>query len=250
MPVLGLGLHVLVALFFAIHALRSGRELYWLVILFMFPLLGSVVYFAVVFLPDARLQRGLRRAGAVIDRAVQPGRAVREARAAVELTPTAANQVRLARQLLEGGGAAQIAEAVALYDACLQGPFAADAEIGLGAARARLAHGQTHEAIALLASVRAAQPGFRPEQVGLVLAEAYTQAGRDAEAGDEYQFLVSRFGSIEARAGLALWALQNGRRDLVERELAELTLVRRHMNRHTKSQYQGLFQRLDAAAGK
>jgi hypothetical protein len=235
MPVLGLGLHVLVAMFFARHALRSGRAPYWLVILFMVPLLGSVVYFAVVFLPDARLQ---------------PGRAGREARAALALTPTAANQVQLARLLLEGGGAAQIAEAVALYDICLQGPFAADAEIGLGAARARLAHGQPREAIGLLATVRAAQPGFHPEQVGLALADAYMQAGRHVEAGDEYQFLVSRFASVEARAGLALWALQNGRRDLAERELAQLTLARRHMNRHTLSQYQGLFQRLDAAVGK
>ena len=60
MPFLGLGLHVIVAVFFAIHAVRTGRELYWLIILFMFPLLGSIVYFAVVVLPDTRLRSGAR----------------------------------------------------------------------------------------------------------------------------------------------------------------------------------------------
>ena len=52
MPIFGIGLHILIAIFFAIHAIRTGRELYWLVILFMFPLLGSIVYFAAVFLPS------------------------------------------------------------------------------------------------------------------------------------------------------------------------------------------------------
>ena len=52
MPFLGLGLHILVALFFAVHAVRTGRQMYWLLILFSFPLLGSLVYFAAVFLPQ------------------------------------------------------------------------------------------------------------------------------------------------------------------------------------------------------
>lgn len=247
MPILGLGLHVIVAIFFAIHAVKTGRELYWLIILFMFPLLGSVVYFAVVFLPDARLQRGVRQAGRVIDRAVQPGRPLREARAAFELTPTAANRVQLAKILLDSGEAEHTAEAVSHYDACLEGPFAGDAELQLGAARARLANRQPGEAIGILVTLRAAQPGFRQEQLGLTLAEAYVAAGRNAEAGVEYEALADRFGSVEARAGLALWALQNGRNDLAERELKEVDLVRRHMNKHARGQYQALFRRLDAA---
>ena len=247
MPFLGLGLHIIVAIFFAIHAVRSGRELYWLLILFMFPLLGSVVYFAVVFLPDARLRSGVRRAGAVIDRVVQPGRPVRDARAAFELAPTAANRVQLANALLATQEAEQIAEAVSHFDACLAGPFAGDGEIGLGAARAKLANGQPAQAIGILVTLRAAQPGFRPEQVALTLAAAYEGAGRRAEAGVEYEALVDRFGSVEARAGLALWALANGRADLAAREMAELDLVRRHMNKHTKNQYQSLFRQLDAA---
>lgn len=43
MPFVGLGLHFLVAIYFAVHALRSGQGLYWLFILFSFPILGSVV---------------------------------------------------------------------------------------------------------------------------------------------------------------------------------------------------------------
>lgn len=43
MPIVGL--HIILALFFAIHAVRNGQPLFWLIILFSFPFLGSVVYF-------------------------------------------------------------------------------------------------------------------------------------------------------------------------------------------------------------
>ena len=69
MPV-ALGLHVLVALFFAVHAIRNGQQIYWLLILFSFPLLGSVVYFFAIYLPNSRLQSGARKVVATAARAM------------------------------------------------------------------------------------------------------------------------------------------------------------------------------------
>ncbi len=103
MPIFGLGLHILIAIFFAIHAIRTGREMYWLLILFMFPLLGSIVYFAAVFLPRSRLQHGARRAGAAIRKSLDPGRELRDAQEAFDLAPAAHNQMRLAAALLDAG---------------------------------------------------------------------------------------------------------------------------------------------------
>ncbi len=37
MPFLGIGFHVIVALFFAVHVVRSNQNMYWLFILFVFP---------------------------------------------------------------------------------------------------------------------------------------------------------------------------------------------------------------------
>ncbi len=245
MPIFGLGLHILIAIFFAIHAIRTGREMYWLLILFMFPLLGSIVYFAAVFLPQSRLQHGARKAGAAIQKSLDPGRELRDAQDAFDLTPTAHNQMRLAAALLDAG---KIAQAVELYDACLRGPFAGDAEIGVGAARAKLANKEPQAAIGVLVALRARQPNFRSEQIGLLLASAYEAAGRQEEAGAEYEAMTQRFGSIEARAGLALWAIAQGQRALAERELKELDHARKHMNKFTRGLHQHLFKRLDAAS--
>jgi hypothetical protein len=243
MPIFGIGLHILIAIFFAIHAIRTGRELYWLLILFIFPLLGSIVYFAAVFLPQSRLQHGARKAGAAIQKRLDPGRELRDAQNSFDLTPTAHNQMRLAAALLDAG---KIEEAVELYDVCLRGPFAADAEIGVGAARAKLANKEPQAAIGLLVTLRARQPNFRPEQIGMLLASAYAAAGRHDEAGAEYEAMTRRFGSIEARAGLALWAIAQGQRALAERELTELDHARKHMSKYTRGLHQDLFKRLDA----
>jgi hypothetical protein len=247
MPFLGVGLHVLVAIFFAIHAVRTGRELYWLFILFMFPLLGSVVYFAVVFLPDTRLQQGARKAGAVLQKTIDPGRDLRAARQAFDLTPTAHNQMVLAAALLDAG---KVTEAVAQYDACLQGPFAHDAEINFGAARAHLAYGQPRTAIGLLEPLQARHPHFRVEQSGLLLARAYAAAGMHDQAGALFDAMAQRFGSLEARAELFIWAVAQGRYDLARRAGEELAHARKHMAKHVRALHADLFQRIDAASAQ
>lgn len=245
MPIFGLGLHVIVALFFAIHAVRTGREMYWLLILFMFPLFGSIVYFAVVFLPSTRLEHGARKAGNALQKTLDPGRALREAQRAFDLTPTAHHQMTLAVALLAAGRTAQ---AVEQYEACLRGPFANDAEIVLGAARAHLANGTPQPAIALLTTLRERQPNFRPEQTGLLLAQASAGAGLHAQARELYEATVQRFGSIEARTELACWAVEHGDAALAQRELDELAHARRHMTRQTRALHAALFKRADAAA--
>ncbi|MCA1248674.1 hypothetical protein [Massilia sp. MS-15] len=205
--------------------------MFWLLILFSFPLLGSLVYFG-----QARL------AGQALQKKRDPDREVREARAAFNLTPTAHNQMRLAAALLDSGQTAQ-------YDACLQGPFAGDAGVILGAARAKVAHGQPAEAIRLLAPLQQRQPGYRPEQVGLVLGRAHAASGQQEQAGAQFMSVAERFGSIEARVELALWALANRDEAVAQRELKEIEHARRHMTQYTLDTHRDLFRRLDAAAG-
>ena len=244
MPFLGLGLHFLIALFFAIHALRNRRQMYWLLILFAFPLLGSLAYFIVEYLPASRLERHGRTAGRAIQKSLDPGRDVREARRVFDLTPTAHNQMRLAAALLEAG---ESEEAVQHYDACLNGPFAGDPEVILGAARAHAAHGQPAAALALLAPLRSKHPDFRADEVGVELGRAYAANGQQDEAGAEFEAVVERFGSIEARVELALWALANGQEAVAQRELKEVGHARTHMEKHARELNRDLFRRLDAA---
>ncbi len=244
MPILGLGIHFLIAIFFAVHAMRNRREMYWLVILFSFPVLGSVVYFFAIYLPHSRLEQGLRQVGKSAMKTLDPGRDVREAQARFELTPTAQNQVALANAHLAAG---QHAEAVAQFDACLQGPFANDLEICLAAARARLAHGQAAGALTLLQKIRAQNAEFRAEQVGLAMAQALAADGQREAAGREFADVAARSDSIEARVEYAIWLVQNGQPETANRVRADLEKTRGHLPPNARELNQPLFRRLDAA---
>lgn len=244
MPFIGIGLHLLVAVFFAVHAVRTGRDMYWLLILFMFPLLGSIVYFFAVYLPSTRLQYTVQKTVSAAARSLDPGRDLREAQDAYKLTPTAQNQMRLAAALLAAGATAEAAEH---YEACLQGPFATDAEIRFGAANARLQSGHSVAAINLLEAIRTENPDFRTEQVSLLLAQAYGQAGRTQEAKAEFSSAMSRFGSFEVRAEYAIWALSVGDYSSAKALYQEISQTMKHWPKHARSQNRPIVSRLEAA---
>jgi hypothetical protein len=244
MPLFGLGLHVLIALIFAVHAVRTGRPIYWLFILFSFPLLGSLVYFLIEYLPGTRLQRNVGLATRSAVRSLDPGRELRQARRAFDLSATVQNRMRLANALLAAGDAPG---AVQHFDACLQGPFASDPEIRLSAARARLQNRQPLPALELLIGLRQGSPEFRPEQVSLQMAQALADAGRHEEARKEFEAALARFDSVEVRANYAIWAARSGDLATARRMREELAKTEQYWDRHTRSFHQDLFRSVDAA---
>ncbi|WP_432383458.1 tetratricopeptide repeat protein [Duganella sp. P38] len=244
MEIFGIGIHVLVAIFFAIHAIRNNQPLYWVVILFLFPGLGSIVYFFAIYLPNSKIQHGARKAVNVAAKTFDPGRDLREARDAYEFTPTAQNQMRLASALLTAGNAE---EAAATYEACLQGPFAGDLEIRFGAAQATLACGRAAAAVTHLQTIRGKDDKFRPEQVSLLLAQALAAAGRQDEARAEFDYALSRHNSFTVQAEYAIWAAGVGDADKANQLYAELQRTMERWARHTRELNQDLVRRLNAA---
>ena len=244
MPFVGVGLHLLVALFFAVHVVRSGQPIFWLFVLFSFPLLGSIVYFVAIWLPNSRLQHGARKVVSVAAKSLDPTRELREARAAFDYTPTAQNQMRLAAALLAEG---QAAEAARHYEACLQGPFAADPEIRFAAARALLAAGRASDSIVHLDTIRGVDAHFRVEQLGLLRAEALAAAGCGDAARVEYESMVARFGSFTSFAEYAIWAATSGDAALAARLRVDADRAMQRWDRHTRELNRPLIRRLDAA---
>lgn len=244
MPFVGLGLHLFVALYFAIHAVRSGQNMYWLLILFSFPLLGSIVYFFAIYLPNSRLQYGARKAVTSAARALDPTRELREARAAFDYTPTAQNRMRFAAALLEAG---QTEEAATQYEACLIGPFEGDLDIRLGAARSNFECKKYPQVIEHLDFMRKRDPEFRAEQVSLLRAQSLSESGRGAEAKAEFESALARFGSFDTKAEYLIWALAANDPEAAERLKDEIQHTTKHWNRHTKELNRSTLRRLDAA---
>ena len=200
MQLLGIGLHIIAAVFFAIHAVRTRQELYWLPILFLFPLLGSLVYGIAIWLPEVRQHRGVRKVGGKVRQLFDPTRELREATHSVELAPTVGNQLRLADALLDADRAG---EAVPHYQRALQGLYAGDADIQSRLAKALLETGRADEARSLLDRLIAANPDFQSPTAHLTYARAVAALGERDRAHEEFGVLVDYYPGFEARARYA-----------------------------------------------
>jgi hypothetical protein len=197
MPYLGLGLHVAIALFFAAHALRNGQDRYWLMILFAFPGLGSLVYALMVFLPALRHTRQGRQVVHGVRRALDPTRELRLAQDAFEEAATTDNRLRLADALLEAGRAS---EAATQYQSCLRGIHNDDPDIQVRLARALLESGHASAARELLDGLIARRPDFRSQDGHVTYARAVAAEGHRAKAREEFEALLEYANGFDAHA--------------------------------------------------
>jgi len=198
MPVLGL--HVVIALCFAVHAVRSGQDRYWLFVLFAFPLLGSVVYGVAIWLPEWRHSHTGRQVVRGVQRRLDPTRELRAAQDAFETAATVDHRVRLADALIEAGRAD---EALTHYEATLRGVYADDAELHVRVARAELEAGQPQAARQRLDDLIARKPDFRSPAGHLLYARALAAEGNRPKAREEFDALVGYFSGFEAQAHYA-----------------------------------------------
>jgi len=199
MPV-GIGLHVLIAIFFAVHVIRTGQDRFWLWILFGFPLLGSVVYGIAIWLPTVRHSRQGRQVVSGVQRLLDPSKELRAAQEALEISATPNARLRLADALRNAGRAS---EAVVQYHAVLTGIYANDPQIRVHLAAALLDAGKPADARAELERLIAEQPNFKSPEGHLVYARSVAATGDRPKAREEFETLVGYYAGLEARARYA-----------------------------------------------
>jgi hypothetical protein len=243
----GIGLHVIIAICFAVHAVRSRQGLYWLFILFVFPMLGSVVYLFAVYLPSLRQSRGARAATQAITQFVDPNRALREARAEFDRSPTVQHRMRLGEALLEAGNAS---EALEHYQAAANGPFANDPVLLLGLGRAQFAMGNYTAADATLSNLFAANPQAR-NQGGPALLYARTHAALgEPDARAAFEQALTCASDVAPRCLFADWLAAQP--DAADRRRAddlytEIVHDAKHWPRHAREHNREWLQRAQAA---
>lgn len=230
MPVLA-GVHLAIALFFATHVVRTGRDKYWLFILFAFPALGSLLYFLTEYLGDLRRSRGGRRAMRALQGVVNPQRELREAQQEFDRTPTAYNEARLARAWLAQGDAVK---AVEIYRRVVSGPYASDASFLKGLAIAQMEARRGADAVATLETLFAAHPEQRTGDVALMYAEALAAADRP-QAAQAFESVIAADGSLEARCKYAQFLLAHGQQQAARRAFQQVMDDARRGNRHSRA---------------
>jgi hypothetical protein len=191
----------------AVHVVRTGRHQVWIYLVVFVPVVGMAAYFFAEILPELMHSRRARQAAAGIEKAVNPGRRLREALRRAHVTPTTENQAALAAEYLLAG---QPAEAVALYREALAGIHATDPGLMLGLARALFAAEKPAEAQAALEALLAANPRYNSPEAHLLYARSLEEQGKVDAAILEYRMLVNYYPGQEARCRYGMLLQRSG----------------------------------------
>lgn len=243
MPILGLGLHVVIAICFAVHAMRTGQDRYWLMILFAFPGVGSLIYALVVWLPEMRHTRHGHALVRGVQQVLDPTRELRAAQEAFEDTATTGNRLRLADALLASNRAS---EAVPQYQAALRGIHSDDPDIQVRLARALLESGHATPARELLDEVIRKRPDFRSQDGHITYARAAAAEGNRAKAREEFETLLGYASGFEPHVRYAEvlqgWGETDKARGLCEQVLSRARRMPGYARRLNKPELDRLKQ--------
>lgn len=206
MPVV-IALEIGLQLFCAVHAVRTGRPYYWLMIILAIPLFGSVAYLVTELVPDLLRTRAARQAASNVSRFVDPDRDFRILADQLEAADTADNKRALAEECVRRG---QWADAVKLYQSALAGPHRDDPVLMVGLARAYFAGADFAACTRALDQLKAANPDFQSADAHLLYARSLEGEGRHGEALADYAAVAAYYPGEEAKCRHALLLLRLG----------------------------------------
>jgi hypothetical protein len=192
----------------AVHLFRTGRDMRWLFLIILVPMIGCLAYFFIEVLPSFRsspsARRALRRARAAVD----PNRGVREGSLDYERSQNIETACRLADELTKAG---RHDEAIRICTEARTGLFEDDPKILLALGQAQFAAGDHAAAIATLDYLREKNPGFRSADGHLIYARSLEESGATERALEEYAALARYYPGAEARVRQALLMKKLGR---------------------------------------
>ena len=210
MLISGFLVSLVIAVLLCWHAVRTGRDSFWLWIILMFQPIGGAVYFFLNVVPDIFGGATAQKVSRVARDSLDPHREYREAKQAHAETPTVRNQSRLAHAAAHLG---HYAEAEALYAAAAQGVHADDPALLLGRAKALLELSRPADALATLEKLGQDEAHGRTPPAALAMARAYADLGRTDEADRAFQWASERMPGFEALARYAAFLARSGRKD-------------------------------------
>ncbi len=216
-PALGLSLIFSIAL--CVHVVRTGQQMYWLMIILIIQPLGGLAYLLAIVAPEFLGGTKARKVGQAARDILDPQREYRAATQAVDDAPTVANRARLAAA---ASGLGKHAEAERLYAEALQGMYADDPQLLLGRANALIELNRSAEALPLLESLSAQSPAARTPNVALAMGRAYHAQGRETEADTALRWAAAHLPGFEGMARYAVFLAQTGRKDEAREALAEI----------------------------
>lgn len=183
-----------------IQVLRSRRPYWWALIILLFPIIGSILYYVLEIYPGSREERQVRKTVQEVVKVAQPDRDLKKRVEEIEICGSVDNKAALAEECVKSG---MTEEAVRLYSSCLAGPYANDPHLKFGIARAYLANRQYQTARDVLHDLQSNHASFKKNEMSLLHARILEGRGESNAALAEYEKLLPVYVGFEAKARYA-----------------------------------------------
>ena len=200
MPIIGV-LDLILQVYFAVHAGRTGRY-WWIFIILFFPLVGWVIYFFVEYLPENRTSSKIVRSRAPN----LPGN-IKQLQRELEMTDSPKSRMNLAEAYFHAG---QYQKSIDLLEGSLTGIHENDLNILEGLCHSHFRNGAYDKALEYLDRYERANEGSLKSNLRLLKAKAYEAKGDLQKAMAEYEAIVSICTGEEARCRYAVLLKKQG----------------------------------------
>ncbi|MFK8029316.1 MAG: hypothetical protein AB8G18_03690 [Gammaproteobacteria bacterium] len=217
------------------HCFKTGRERYWLYILFIAPGLGAAAYIVIELLPDFFRSLTGRKITRKVKASINPEGELKKRSQDFARSQSAASTHRLAEELMERK---DYAEAEKLYSESRKGLFEFDPVLMQGQATALFKLERYDETVEIMDKLINEVPDYRSQDGHLLYARAHAEAGHRDKALEEFNVLVDYFSGPEARIRYAEFLVKeqdhDGARRQCEQVLETAELSPRHYRKTHK----------------
>jgi hypothetical protein len=202
------GLLVIIQIAFAIHVVKTGREIYWIFIIVFIPIIGIALYFFTQILPELGQSRSAHKAKNSLLKAIDPKRELRKKKQRLELANTLENKLKLADECLEAN---MTEDAIDLYQASLKGVGEGDPDILVKLAYAYFKNRDFELTIKTLDDVIMMTPNYSSADGHLLYARSLEKLKKYDEALAEYAVVAENYPGEEGRVRYGLLLKQLGK---------------------------------------
>lgn len=219
-------LTVILQAIFIYHVIKNDHPYWWCFIILSFPVLGCIVYYFMEIFPDTNDARKAEKLLHNLRSKSGGNEAFVRRMHELEICGSVGNRIALARECMQRG---MYDDAARLYQNCLQGPYAEDANLRLGLAEAHIEQGRFQDAQLLLDQLQAKDPGHKPNEAALLRARALEGLNDAAGALRIYEGLLPVYVGLEARYRHGVLLGKLGHTDQARNALGEMQA---HAHKH------------------
>jgi len=205
---------LIIQLFFAVHAGKTGRY-WWIFIILFFPIAGSIVYFFVEYLPESQIESKIKKAIKT-----SPAKNIKQLQRNLNITDSFHNRLDLAKAYAQAG---QHQQAIDLLEKCLAGTYANDRHILEGLVICYYHKGNFEKALQYLSTLEESTKEKIPENILLIKTTIFEESGNDTRALEEYEAILKRYSGPETMCRYALLLKKNRQSEKAKNLFEQLT---------------------------